>query len=289
MIRNKILGVGNATLDIVNLVADYPMEDQEVRALKQYVRPGGNVLNQLSVIRQFQLEADWAGTLADDSDSHILTKFLSTRSIGFDSAMRIVQSRTPVSYITVNRKNGSRTIVHYRDIPEYTFESFRKLDLAQYKLIQFEARNVAEQEQMMVYARQLNPDLVISVEVEKAREGVEQLSRHADIIFVSSHFAQQTGLTNISDLCQRLVAGRKSQTLVYTRGELGAEIYRQGEILNLPAYKPRQLVDTIGAGDAFIGAFLGHFVAHHDAAAAGTYAVQISGKKCGQEGLDNLI
>lgn len=38
----RVLAIGIATLDIVNLVSVYPTEDSEVRALDQRVTRGGN-------------------------------------------------------------------------------------------------------------------------------------------------------------------------------------------------------------------------------------------------------
>ena len=49
----QILGIGIATLDIINEVDGYPVEDSEQRALAQRQRTGGNVTNTLTVLRQF--------------------------------------------------------------------------------------------------------------------------------------------------------------------------------------------------------------------------------------------
>ncbi len=47
--RRRILGVGTATLDLINSVAAYPPEDSEVRASAQRRARGGNCANTLAV------------------------------------------------------------------------------------------------------------------------------------------------------------------------------------------------------------------------------------------------
>ena len=54
-IMSKILGVGIATLDIINRVEHYPGADDEVRALSQVQVRGGNVTNTLVVLAQMRI------------------------------------------------------------------------------------------------------------------------------------------------------------------------------------------------------------------------------------------
>lgn len=50
--------------------------------------------------------------------------------------------------------------------------------------------------------------------------------------------------------------------LVVTRGEHGADVYRQDQTFHVPAVPPRRLADPTGVGDAFRGGFLKGYV--HD-------------------------
>ena len=64
----RILGVGIATLDIINTVDGYPAEDSEVRAIHQRICRGGNATNTLVVLSQLGHRCAWAGVLADEPD-----------------------------------------------------------------------------------------------------------------------------------------------------------------------------------------------------------------------------
>jgi ketohexokinase len=119
-----IIGIGIATLDIINTTDGYPGEDAEVRALSQSIRRGGNVTNTLTVLSQLGHRCQWAGTLGDDFSTGIIKSDLQRQQIDFRRSTVISAGRAPTSCITLNKNNGSRTIVHFRDLPEYSFEHF---------------------------------------------------------------------------------------------------------------------------------------------------------------------
>ena len=67
---SHILIVGIATLDIINIVDHYPVEDEEIRALSQRIECGGNAANTASILAQYGHKIEFAGTLADEPDGH---------------------------------------------------------------------------------------------------------------------------------------------------------------------------------------------------------------------------
>lgn len=77
----RILAVGVATLDIVNRVVAYPQEDQEIRAVSQSRRRGGNACNSLTVLSRLGHRCSWAGVMADDEASRFILEQLQTVQI----------------------------------------------------------------------------------------------------------------------------------------------------------------------------------------------------------------
>ena len=67
-----VLAVGIATVDVINVVASYPVEDDEVRALSHSVRRGGNATNTLVVLSQLGHVCEWAGVWVDEPDAEIV-------------------------------------------------------------------------------------------------------------------------------------------------------------------------------------------------------------------------
>jgi len=169
-----ILGIGIVTLDIVNSVEGYPAEDAKVRAVAQSIRRGGNTANTLTVLAQLGHRCALASALADDPDSRYIRDDLAAHAVGIAPCKVFSGAHTPISYIVHNRRNGSRTIVHHRDLPEYPFEAFQRIDLSHYDWCHFEGRNIEETAKMLHRVKAHN-HLPCSLEVEKARPGIERL------------------------------------------------------------------------------------------------------------------
>ena len=163
----KILSVGIATLDIINEVETYPLENQEIRALNQVKCRGGNAANTAVVLSQLGHHCSWAGTLADETDTQTILDDFNALKVNTDFCEILPEGKIPTSYITLNKSNGTRTIIHYRNLPEYSFTSFRKIKLSAFDWIHFEGRNVSETVQMMQYSKKFYSEIPIYLEVEK--------------------------------------------------------------------------------------------------------------------------
>jgi ketohexokinase len=284
----SILAIGVATLDIINEVAAYPGEDAEVRALSHTVRRGGNATNTLVVLSQLGHACEWGGVWVDEPEARIVRADLERYAIGMQYCQRVAEGKLPTSYIVSSRASGSRTIVHYRNVPEFDFVSFRAIPLERFDWLHFEARNVAETHRMLDFARRRHPNLPISLEVEKPRDGVDALFPYARLLLFSSAFAAERRETPES-LLRRI--GNETQTadLVCTMSGDGAiGLSRTGEVLSSAAYPPAELIDTIGAGDTFNAAMIDALARRKTLAEAMEFACRLAGHKCGQAGLDGL-
>lgn len=282
----RILAVGNATLDIINHVENYPKEDQEVRALSQQRCRGGNATNSLVVLSQLGHDGAWAGTLAAEPDAETIKSDLQKYHIDLSAVHTVDSGKVPTSYISLSRSSGSRTIVHFRDLPEYHYDRFAGIDLQQFDWIHFEGRNLEQVKKMLERVRREYPQLPCSLEAEKPREGIEQLFPFADLLMFSREFAEHRGYGDSSEFLRYMSKQGLSAQMSCTWGENGAHgLNRQGEILHAPAFSPEKVVDTLGAGDAFNAGLIGQLVQGADLQTALTEASRLAGKKCGIYGL----
>ncbi len=287
----RILGTGIATLDIINTVDGYPPEDSEVRALAQRVRMGGNTANTLSVLAQAGHECLFAGVLAGDMSGQRIADELTLRGIDLEYARRVEHGAAPTSYILLNQRNGSRSIVHYRDLPEYALDDFMDISaLDTCDWLHFEARNCDDLAVMLSFARSIVCDQPISLEVEKEREGLDQLWALPDILIFSRAFARGRGFAQPVAFLQAMRALAPQAMLVLPWGEQGAwALSRDGALMHSPACPPAQVVDTLAAGDVFnaglIDALLGGKSLQH----ALEGACRLAGRKVGQIGIDGLM
>jgi len=284
----RVLAVGIATLDIINEVESYPSEDGEVRALAQEIRRGGNASNTLVVLSQLGHSCEWAGVSVKEPDAETVFSELRHYGIGTQYCKQLDQGKVPTSCVIISRAKASRTIVHYRDLPEYAFEAFCDIPLQDYDWLHFEGRNVPETLSMMQRVREQLPALPVSLEVEKPRQNIETLFPHADLILFSAAVARHHGFT----AQQLLTETRKlaaNADIVCTLGEKGAvALSRHGEAIRNDASPPQRLVDTLAAGDTFNAAMIDALLAGAPLADALRFACQLAGNKCAQAGLHGL-
>jgi len=282
----KILAVGIATIDIINSVANYPVEDDELRALSQQQVRGGNATNTLTILSQLGHQCHWAGVLIDEPDAGIVKRALQRYQIDFSHCQVKTQGKMPTSYITLNKACGSRTIVHYRDCPELDFSHFKTIDLSTFDWVHFEGRNINELDKMLQWLKKHYPNLKCSLEVEKPRDNIEALFGFVDLLMFSRPYAINKGYQNASNFLYSL---SNSAMMSCSWGDEGAWLKHQDDLWHSPAFPPETVVDTLGAGDTFNAGLISALINQQSAQQALTAACQLAGKKCGQTGYDNLI
>jgi ketohexokinase len=284
-----VLAVGIATLDIINQVAVYPQEDDEVRALRQSVRRGGNATNTLVVLSQLGHDCHWAGTLADGTDSRQILEDLDRYLIDCRYVRRYRDAKVPTSYVLLSEATGSRTIVHYRDLPEYQAKDFLAIDIQPYEWIHFEGRNLHETRQMLQYLRNLDTGCPVSLEVEKPREDIASLYPYPDVLLFSQAFAQMQGFDHPADLFASVRPYNPKALLFCTWGKQGAWLQTAAEEIMHAGAAKRVVVDTLAAGDVFNAGVIHGMLQRHRVRQVLEGAVRLAGDKCAQNGLADLL
>jgi ketohexokinase len=291
-IPGRILGVGIATLDLINEVERYPAEDAEVRALGQRRARGGNAANTLEVLSQLGHRCRWTGTLGDDAAADFIRADLTARGIDIRQGVSVPDGVTPTSYIALSRATGSRTIVHYRDLPELSAADFARVPLDELDWIHFEGRNPAETALMLTRARRDAPGAGLSVELEKDRPGIEALLDGPDLLLVSRAFvlARPGAQADPDEALKELARHSRAGVVVLAWGAQGAWLcVRGGAPQHCPALPPDRVLDTLGAGDVLNAGVIDGLLRRLAPAEAVSRAVRLAGIKCGRVGLSGLV
>ncbi|MDZ7751479.1 MAG: PfkB family carbohydrate kinase [Gammaproteobacteria bacterium] len=286
----RILTVGVATLDVVISVDDFPREDVKMRARGVTTRRGGNAANTAVVLSQLGHDTSWAGSVSTDGNGDFITRDLARAGVKSGGIAVQRDGALPVSYILNSVASGSRTIIHHRDLPEFNFEDFRRLDLRRYDWLHFEGRNVAETRCMLAHYRGQHSALPCSLEVEKPREGIEELFELADVLLFSRQYARARGFEEPGSLLAEVAPRAPRALLVCAWGEAGAwaRTY-EGEEFHSPACSYGAVVDTIGAGDVLNAGVIHGLVNQQPLNRVLPFGCQLAGVKCAQEGLEDLL
>jgi len=285
----KILAVGIATLDIINTVDHYPTQDSEIRAISQQRTRGGNATNTLVVLSQLGHQCDWAGVLIDETDSQLIRHDLSNYQINTEHCQLLHQGKMPTSYITLDQETGSRTIVHFRDCPEYDFAQFKTLNLANYDWIHFEGRNIEQTRLMLEHLKHHHPDIPCSLEVEKPRPAIASLFDLPNILLFSKDYVLSLGVDNPAMFLSNLSKPQMTSASC-TWGSQGAwAIDTAQQIHHITQSCTQPIVDTLAAGDTFNAGLIHRLSMKNTIKEALNYASQLATHKCQQTGLANLM
>jgi ketohexokinase len=285
----KVLGIGNATLDIIHVADRYPNENEEIRCRQRFIRRGGNATNTLVVLSQLGAECSWAGMLVNNRDGELILEDLNRYGIDAGPCRRVDSGSVPVSSVIISLQTGSRSIIHYRDLPEFTFADFETIPLRSYDWLHFEGRNVSETRCMLesLYAGPFS--IPCSIEIEKPREDIETLFPYADILLFSRDYGLAMGYTEPLSLLGTVREQCPHADLFCTWGDAGAAaIDSEGHAFENAAYPPGKVIDTLGAGDTFNAAVISGYLDRLDLRATLGRACRLAGEKCGQYGFDGL-
>jgi ketohexokinase len=284
----RILCVGSAVLDFVFSVPHHPAEDEELRATSLRIEAGGNAANTARVLRGLGHDVTLAAVLADHPAGAPVEQGL--QHAGVDLApCRRVPGMPPLSAILVSQPGGQRTIVHHRDTPEYGLDDFAQLDLSRWRWAHFEARPGPETVRMVRHASTFRPDLLISIEAEKIRPGIEVCFPMARLVLFSRGFVEASGFPRPEPFLREM-RGRVPQTLLSaTWGSEGAwAIEADGTLHHAAAASPPTVVDTLGAGDTFNAGMIGALASGRSLRESLEASCRLAGRKVGQVGLGGL-
>lgn len=255
---SKFLIIGNCIVDQVMYLPHYPQQDEELRASDKSMVLGGNACNSAQILAQLGQDVHLLSSLADDSDAQWIKDQLSLQ--GINSAYCVTKKgyKTAYSNIWINQQNGSRTIAHFRELPELSVDDLKQINVNDFDWIHFEGRNISALTEFIT-TRQAEFNVLkgrVSLEIEKPRQGIEALLPFFGVAIVSSTYLQSTGLS--TDDCITLFRTfNPTIKIVCTLGDKG--LYASDETATnyrIQAESIDGVQDTIGAGDCFIAALI---------------------------------
>ncbi len=250
----KIRLIGNALIDLVMQLPRWPGQDEELRALGFERRCGGNAANTALRLARAGCSVQLVASLAADSEGEWLRRRLLAEGIDLAPSPIIEQGQTPFSSVWLVESAATRAIVHYRDLPELEPELLRRLDHTGWDWLHLEGRNVAGLRALLP-ARGIDRDRC-SLELEKPREGLEDLLERVGCAILSAAWLEQRG-ERPETAVQRLQQRYPHLRLVLTRGADGVCLAEPG---SPPRWlePPRRLDqgDSLGAGDGFIAGLI---------------------------------
>ena len=249
-----VAGLGENSLDLMVVVAEYPATNTKQRLQRFARQPGGQIATALAACSRLGWKARYVGRFGDDEHGRQARESLAVEHVDTSAAVTVAGTTNRFAIILVDARTGDRTVLwdchpalamQPEDVPDDAVTSGRMLLL--------DSVDTAAATRAAKLARHAGIPTVL--DVEKMRPGILDLLQNIDAIIAAEQFPP--ALTGYEDLGRALEVLQQESGAPFVCATLGAEgsLARcGGREIRTRAF-PIDCVDTTGAGDVFRGAF----------------------------------
>lgn len=248
----RILIAGVAVVDIVMSIDELPRKAEKFRARDAAIVGGGCAANAAAAVARLGGEALLAARVGRDPIGEMIVAGLEAEGVDCARVRRLEEGRSSFSSVYVDA-TGERQIVNFRDMQLSFDAGWLEIDIpGDVDAILADTRWPQGAAVAMQAARRLGVPGIMDAEAP-VREAGEALARASHIAFSAQGLRDFTAIDDLDEALE--AAERETGAWVgYTNGAKGVSFRNGGEAHRIPAFNV-DIVDTLGAGDVWHGAF----------------------------------
>ncbi|WP_029112305.1 PfkB family carbohydrate kinase [Mycobacterium sp. URHB0044] len=243
--------VGLATLDVIHRIAKPPGVNEKITSTAQFVAAGGPAANAAVTFAALGGDATLVTALGDDPVADLIRADLAKYDVRVVDAATGTTRAVPVSAVSVIESTGDRSVV---SLDAVTSDASPPADLedvvaaADVVLVDGHHPLIACAAVRFAAAR----DLTVVVDAGRWKPVMSDIVPRVTDMVCSNDF-RVPGADDAKSTAAALV-GSGVRTVATTHGGDPVEWWSGGESGSVPV-EPVEVVDTLGAGDAFHGAY----------------------------------
>lgn len=258
----KILCIGHASYDITIPYDGYPMENTKNRVSEKVECGGGPAANAAYLLGKWGLETTFVGCLGKDIYAERIIKEFKSVSVNTDHIELDEDDETTLSFIIVNKRNGSRTVIAHR---QKDMNLKNKCDLTA-DIILADGQEL----DATIQAIEANPNAISILDAGSLKEENIILGKKVNYLVCSKVFAEDytkikidfNNPESISKIYEKMSNDFKNNIIITLEAK-GCLYVKDKAIKLMPSINVTP-VDTTGAGDLFHGAFTYCLAANYD-------------------------
>jgi ribokinase len=272
----KIWVVGSAHIDHSFVVDRLLTLGTTVATLDYHRDYGGKGLNQAVAAHKLGGEVRFLACVGRDPEGEAIVDFLKQSGLGLSGIQRTRKASTGLAIVLITRNGGNSILVHSGADLDLRVDNRLDVRSGDLLLVQCEISKRSV-EQAILRAKKADATIVLNASPVMA--WTRSLLRHVDFLIVNElELAKLSG--HRSHNARSILYAAKSlsrfsdasgMTVVVTRGSKGALVCSDGTHSEIPGVEVG-VVDTSGAGDAFLGAFATSYICQNPAAKAAKFA-----------------
>jgi len=290
--NKKILGIGNAIVDVftkvddeflkknnlikgsMKLINETEFEDLKKKIKIEKVVAGGSVANTMAGIAHLKGSPSFIGKINSDNFGEIYKKNLDDINVEFPYIKKNEDLPTGASIILIT-PDSERTMCTYLGISSQLSENdINEHNIIEHKLIFLEGylwdKGISER----MFKHAINIAKKNKVKIAMSLSDVFCVTRHKQdfynllkndldiLIGNENEINELTHKKNLLDSVNQLKEFNK--LIVITRSENGSMAIKDNEIINCNSIKVNKILDLTGAGDLFAAGFLKEYLDHSE-------------------------
>ena len=249
-----VVAFGLNSIDLVAVVAEYPVCNTKQRLQRAARLPGGQMATAAAACARLGWRARYIGRFGSDDLGAASRDSLAAAGVDVSASEIIAGATNQFAIILVDARSGERTVLWDRhpslnmqpaDVPEEAVASGR--------LLIVDCHQTAAAAQAARCARAAGIPTII--DVEKVRPGIADLLQNIDAIIAADEFpCALTGHDDLGKALRSIARDVGASLVCVTLGAQGSLAWCGGREIRTPAFSV-DCVDSTGAGDCFRGAF----------------------------------
>ncbi len=261
------------TLDLIYLVEQMPDRNQKIAALKSTIAAGGPATNAAIAFSHLENTATLLGAVGAHPVSHLILADLQQCGVTIVDLVPDRIDSPPVSSIIVTQSTGERAVVAMPAVKS-PIDTSLSISLDSVDIVLIDGHQI--EASVAIAQRASQREIPVVIDGGSWKPGFEQLLPWVDYAICSANFYPPS--CDTSEQVLSYLSKEGIAHIAITQGEGAIEVFSQGVRGTIDVPKT-QVIDTLGAGDIFHGAFC-HFILQSDFSSALTEAAQVAAYSC---------
>ncbi|MCL2812069.1 MAG: PfkB family carbohydrate kinase [Clostridia bacterium] len=275
--KYDIVGIDMPCLDLNVSVGAFPKPNDYMRIDQYSWQGGGRVATGLVAAARLDAKCAIIGAVGDDFHGRFCVKDFERHGVDTQAFYVDPTAITPLSVVVSNRESNGRSILsHWGDtaLPPLDDACRRMIEQAKYLFLAYTGKIHAEAARIAHAA-----GVKVLMDADDTSQAMMDLLPIIDVFIASEYFYKNRYTGTDYETHLRELIGLGPQIAVFTLGEKGCVGLGPEGYFELPAFAV-DVVDTVGAGDVYHGAFAAALVQGMGAKEAARYASATAAIKC---------
>lgn len=290
-----LISVGSISIDLYFKASHFTFDNKRFHlavggkyyADSFYEDIGGGAVNVAAGVAKLGLRPAIFGKIGNNAYKDLILKKLADKKISTEFC-QIEDDYYKISAILLTPQ-GERTIIHFETPTHLLKQYLLHEQLKKAKNIYFsplEHLDLKEKKRMITYLKGDQTLTFVNLSAVDCRRPIKELIEFfdaLDVLIINTHefselIKKPYENINFKNLEIKLPY-LKDRILILTDGEKGSYGYYQGKIYYQEAIRPRKIIDTTGAGDAYTAGFITQYIKTKNIALAMQKGAEYAAKK----------